>query len=226
VWQIEGRQSSQLPIFLKQCFFFADSNGHFDPELPNAASYGRRRSRAVLYQLSGHYKQDKIKTKLKLNNVSTPVGCFSTGGSSLCVIKKKENLLSYWNELLIYVWSCRKLIKVMAHAIGGGKCVTSQYYYYHFHHYYYYYKCLKLEYKCHIKWRKIWVLRARAVTSFGHNMYKLYISGPLLEPANPIFYLLEGVCSTEQSAAYSKAQHVPSFKLLLYCYLYIHSELS
>lgn len=48
---------------------FADANGNLDPELP-PASYGRRRSRAVLYQLSGHYKQDKIKTKLKLNNVS------------------------------------------------------------------------------------------------------------------------------------------------------------
>lgn len=47
----------------------ADANGNLDPEAP-PANYGRRRSRAVLYQLSGHYKQDKIKTKLKLNNVS------------------------------------------------------------------------------------------------------------------------------------------------------------
>ncbi|XP_071451245.1 voltage-gated delayed rectifier potassium channel KCNH8 [Hetaerina americana] len=46
------------------------SNGNADPEAP-PANYGRRRSRAVLYQLSGHYnKQDhKMKrTKLKLNN--------------------------------------------------------------------------------------------------------------------------------------------------------------
>ncbi|XP_046397487.1 potassium voltage-gated channel subfamily H member 4 [Ischnura elegans] len=45
-------------------------NGNADPEAP-PANYGRRRSRAVLYQLSGHYnKQDhKMKrTKLKLNN--------------------------------------------------------------------------------------------------------------------------------------------------------------
>lgn len=50
----------------------ADSNnGDVDDsdDMP-PANYGRRRSRAVLYQLSGHYKQEKIKTKLKLNNVS------------------------------------------------------------------------------------------------------------------------------------------------------------
>ncbi|GIY80037.1 potassium voltage-gated channel subfamily H member 8 [Caerostris darwini] len=42
---------------------------HLDVEgcLPSN-HYQRRRSRAVLYQLSGHYKQDKIKSKLKLNN--------------------------------------------------------------------------------------------------------------------------------------------------------------
>ncbi|XP_049859060.1 potassium voltage-gated channel subfamily H member 8 isoform X2 [Schistocerca gregaria] len=47
----------------------SDANGNADPEAP-PANYGRRRSRAVLYQLSGHYKQDKIKTKLKLNNLT------------------------------------------------------------------------------------------------------------------------------------------------------------
>lgn len=44
-----------------------DSNGNIDPEAP-PSNYGRRRSRAVLYQLSGHYKQDN-KHKIKLNNV-------------------------------------------------------------------------------------------------------------------------------------------------------------
>uniref|UniRef100_T1JM83 PAC domain-containing protein n=1 Tax=Strigamia maritima TaxID=126957 RepID=T1JM83_STRMM len=46
-----------------------DANGNLDPEsgVP-AGNYQRRRSRAVLYQLSGHYRQDKIKNKLKLNN--------------------------------------------------------------------------------------------------------------------------------------------------------------
>ncbi|CAH0554611.1 unnamed protein product [Brassicogethes aeneus] len=45
----------------------ADANGNLDPEAP-PANYGRRRSRAVLYQLSGHYKPEKMKSKLKLNN--------------------------------------------------------------------------------------------------------------------------------------------------------------
>lgn len=43
-------------------------NPNFD--VPAGVNMGRRRSRAVLYQLSGHYKPEKIKTKLKLNNVS------------------------------------------------------------------------------------------------------------------------------------------------------------
>lgn len=41
-------------------------------EFPPASMMGRRRSRAVLYQLSGHYKPEKVKTKLKINNVSIP----------------------------------------------------------------------------------------------------------------------------------------------------------
>ncbi|XP_030761068.1 potassium voltage-gated channel subfamily H member 8 [Sitophilus oryzae] len=50
------------------CLLSDKVNGNLDdPEAP-PANYGRRRSRAVLYQLSGHYKPDKMKTKLKLNN--------------------------------------------------------------------------------------------------------------------------------------------------------------
>ncbi|XP_019756627.2 potassium voltage-gated channel subfamily H member 8 isoform X2 [Dendroctonus ponderosae] len=50
------------------CLLAERANGNLDdPEAP-PANYGRRRSRAVLYQLSGHYKPDKMKTKLKLNN--------------------------------------------------------------------------------------------------------------------------------------------------------------
>ena len=38
--------------------------------------YHRRRSRAVLYQLSGHYRRsDTVKSKLKLNNVSSSDLC-------------------------------------------------------------------------------------------------------------------------------------------------------
>lgn len=39
-------------------------------QVPAGCNMGRRRSRAVLYQLSGHYKPEKVKTKLKLGNVS------------------------------------------------------------------------------------------------------------------------------------------------------------
>lgn len=65
----------------------ADANGNVDPEAP-PANYGRRRSRAVLYQLSGHYKQDKIKTKLKLNNVSAIVLQFAI---NVFVFLKKDD---------------------------------------------------------------------------------------------------------------------------------------
>ncbi|XP_076265799.1 eag-like K[+] channel isoform X3 [Rhynchophorus ferrugineus] len=52
----------------ESCLLADKANGNLDdPEAP-PANYGRRRSRAVLYQLSGHYKPDKMKTKLKLNN--------------------------------------------------------------------------------------------------------------------------------------------------------------
>jgi hypothetical protein len=49
-----------------------DANGNLDPEAPATSTYnyGRRRSRAVLYQLSGHYKTDKSKkihSKLSTN---------------------------------------------------------------------------------------------------------------------------------------------------------------
>lgn len=40
-------------------------------DVPAGCNMGRRRSRAVLYQLSGHYKPEKVKTKLKLGNVSS-----------------------------------------------------------------------------------------------------------------------------------------------------------
>lgn len=47
-----------------------DGNGPHDFDIPAGVNLGRRRSRAVLYQLSGHYKPEKVKTKLKLNSVS------------------------------------------------------------------------------------------------------------------------------------------------------------
>lgn len=57
-----------------------DPNGNLDPEAPSPANMGRRRSRAVLYQLSGHYKPDKTKSKLKLNNVSKVMRKFFNRG--------------------------------------------------------------------------------------------------------------------------------------------------
>ncbi|KAL1498113.1 hypothetical protein ABEB36_008966 [Hypothenemus hampei] len=49
------------------CLLSEKLNTHDNLDTP-PNNYGRRRSRAVLYQLSGHYKPDKMKTKLKLNN--------------------------------------------------------------------------------------------------------------------------------------------------------------
>ncbi|XP_022241105.1 potassium voltage-gated channel subfamily H member 8-like [Limulus polyphemus] len=47
----------------------SDANGNLEPEgCLSTNNYQRRRSRAVLYQLSGHYRQDNMKSKLKLNN--------------------------------------------------------------------------------------------------------------------------------------------------------------
>ena len=47
-----------------------DKNGNnLDPEAPNM-NFGRRRSRAVLYQLAGQFQTDRKTSKIKLNNVS------------------------------------------------------------------------------------------------------------------------------------------------------------
>lgn len=49
-----------------------ESTGDHDMHSRTANPYARRRSRAVLYQLSGHYRRSVAgKSKLKLNNVST-----------------------------------------------------------------------------------------------------------------------------------------------------------
>ncbi|KAF7418678.1 hypothetical protein HZH68_001331 [Vespula germanica] len=72
----------------------SDANGNLDPEAP-PANYGRRRSRAVLYQLSGHYKQDN-KHKIKLNNTllhstAPPLPEYKTSA-----IKKSQFILSHY----------------------------------------------------------------------------------------------------------------------------------
>ncbi|XP_012534396.1 potassium voltage-gated channel subfamily H member 8 isoform X4 [Monomorium pharaonis] len=70
------------------------SNGNIDPEAP-PSNYGRRRSRAVLYQLSGHYKQDN-KHKIKLNNTllhstAPPLPEYKT-----TTVKKSQFILSHY----------------------------------------------------------------------------------------------------------------------------------
>ncbi|XP_024945498.1 potassium voltage-gated channel subfamily H member 8 isoform X2 [Cephus cinctus] len=72
----------------------SDANGNLDPEAP-PANYGRRRSRAVLYQLSGHYKQYN-KHKLKINNTllhstAAPLPEYKTSA-----IKKSQFILSHY----------------------------------------------------------------------------------------------------------------------------------
>ncbi|XP_008195772.2 potassium voltage-gated channel subfamily H member 8 isoform X1 [Tribolium castaneum] len=73
----------------------ADANGNLDPEVP-PTNYRRRRSRAVLYQLSGHYKPEKTKSKLKLNNnllSSTPAPLPEYKTSA---IKKSRFIISHY----------------------------------------------------------------------------------------------------------------------------------
>ncbi|XP_014224768.1 potassium voltage-gated channel subfamily H member 8 isoform X2 [Trichogramma pretiosum] len=80
-------------------FFWKKLHAHLelskDPEAP-PANYGRRRSRAVLYQLSGHYKQDN-KHRMKLNNTllshsqTTPLPEYKTTS-----LKKSQYILSHY----------------------------------------------------------------------------------------------------------------------------------
>lgn len=72
-----------------------DANGNVDLEgcVPSN-NYQRRRSRAVLYQLSGHYRHEKKMSKLKLNNNllhSTALPEYKTAA-----IKKSRFILSHY----------------------------------------------------------------------------------------------------------------------------------
>ncbi|XP_063239033.1 potassium voltage-gated channel subfamily H member 8 [Bacillus rossius redtenbacheri] len=73
----------------------SDANGNVDPEAP-PANYERRRSRAVLYQLSGHYKQDKVKTKLKLNNTLLQPSAGPLPEYKTAALKKSRFILSHY----------------------------------------------------------------------------------------------------------------------------------
>lgn len=70
----DSSDDEDLDTDLNDCHSEANGGGHalnsLDPEAPMNYNYGRRRSRAVLYQLSGHYKTgDKTHKKIhsKLN---------------------------------------------------------------------------------------------------------------------------------------------------------------
>ena len=51
----------------KNAFTLGGNPKHLGPEAPSNYNYGRRRSRAVLYQLSGHYKTRDDKTTKKIH---------------------------------------------------------------------------------------------------------------------------------------------------------------
>ncbi|KAH7964750.1 hypothetical protein HPB49_001162 [Dermacentor silvarum] len=72
-----------------------DANGNVDLEgCVQSNNYQRRRSRAVLYQLSGHYRHEKKMSKLKLNNNllhSTALPEYKTAA-----IKKSRFILSHY----------------------------------------------------------------------------------------------------------------------------------
>ncbi|XP_051164446.1 potassium voltage-gated channel subfamily H member 8 isoform X2 [Leptopilina boulardi] len=70
------------------------ANGNLDPEAP-PANYGRRRSRAVLYQLSGHYKQDS-KHKIKLNSTLLHSAAAPLPEYKTSAIKKSQYILSHY----------------------------------------------------------------------------------------------------------------------------------
>ncbi|KAL5286114.1 KCNH4 family protein [Megaselia abdita] len=73
-----------------------DNNNGNSLQVPAGCNMGRRRSRAVLYQLSGHYKPEKVKTKLKLSNnllhtQETPFPEYKTQS-----LKKSRFILSHY----------------------------------------------------------------------------------------------------------------------------------
>ncbi|XP_066586736.1 potassium voltage-gated channel subfamily H member 8 isoform X2 [Prorops nasuta] len=72
----------------------SDANGNLDPEAP-PANYGRRRSRAVLYQLSGHYKQDS-KHKIKLNSTLLHSSAAPLPEYKTSAVKKSQFILSHY----------------------------------------------------------------------------------------------------------------------------------
>ncbi|XP_021960719.1 potassium voltage-gated channel subfamily H member 8 [Folsomia candida] len=108
----------------------SDANGNLDPEAP-PANYGRRRSRAVLYQLSGHYTKDRRKSKMKLQNTllqptEAPLPEYKTAA-----IEKSRFILSHYGtfktcwDWLILVATFYVAVLVPYNAAFGGRNETS-----------------------------------------------------------------------------------------------------
>ncbi|KAK0093508.1 hypothetical protein PV326_013384 [Microctonus aethiopoides] len=82
-----------------------DANGDLDPEAPSA-NYGRRRSRAVLYTLSGHYKQDgkhKMLNKQLLHSPAAPLPEYKTSAAekSHFILSHYGGFKSCWDWLIL-----------------------------------------------------------------------------------------------------------------------------
>ncbi|OXA43454.1 Potassium voltage-gated channel subfamily H member 8 [Folsomia candida] len=111
----------------------SDPNGNLDPEAP-PANYGRRRSRAVLYQLSGHYMMKPPsgkQTKLKLQNTilqptEAPLPEYKTAAieQSRFVLSHYGSFKTCW-DWLILVATFYVAVLVPYNAAFGGRNESS-----------------------------------------------------------------------------------------------------
>ncbi|XP_044012585.1 potassium voltage-gated channel subfamily H member 8 isoform X2 [Aphidius gifuensis] len=98
--------ASHKDITLAKCFPLHE-NGDIDPEAPPDNYGGRRRSRAVLYTLSGHYKQDR-KHKINLNkqllhSPAAPLPEYKTSAAekSQFILSHYGGFKSCWDWLIL-----------------------------------------------------------------------------------------------------------------------------
>ncbi|XP_015113234.1 potassium voltage-gated channel subfamily H member 8 isoform X1 [Diachasma alloeum] len=83
-----------------------DGNDDVDPEAPSADYGRRRRSRAVLYTLSGHYKQDKHKININkqlLHSPAAPLPEYKTSAAerSHAILSHYGGFKSCWDWLIL-----------------------------------------------------------------------------------------------------------------------------
>ena len=72
-WIVNFEENSNCDQNIVILCYFIPTLG---PDAPTNYNYGRRRSRAVLYQLSGHYKNTEKSTKKIHSKLSTNVSLF------------------------------------------------------------------------------------------------------------------------------------------------------